>query len=191
MSNDRVSRRWVVGALGAGAAAAVAPVASAAVGKRLAHTRGAPASAKEAPLAAAQAEALAKQVAPPSPEQRVADRLVAPLAPGASLASWRVERVEPLAGGAVSVVFSDEAGVQFQVDVCARDGAAAPRGPAQTTYFDLYVANTGDGTTDTVESHGLCAMALAELVRSNESTVDRSGFRTLNDRAAEARRYLG
>lgn len=116
--------------------------------------------------------------------------LVAPLGPGSALGRWRIDALLEANGGAASVLALDATGVRFQLDVCARDPSPlAPRGPASTEHYEIFLANQGDGATGTQEDHGLCAMALAEVIRTNEAHVDRSGFRTLAERS-EAKRHL-
>jgi hypothetical protein len=111
--------------------------------------------------------------------------LIAPLAAGSALGSWRIERVVPLQDGALSVILVGREGPSFQLDVCALDPAPdAMRGPARTERFEVFVANGGDGATGTHEDHGLCAMALAEVVRANEARVSRAGFLSLRERLA-------
>jgi hypothetical protein len=159
-----ISRRGLVQVVGLGAAAAV--------------TRG-------------EVEAPREPVSPDEVELALA--LVTPLAPGSRFGSWTLERVV-LEPSGPSYVLSDGRGVKFQVDVCARDlSLDAPRGPASTEHFDLFVSNEGDGSTDTIEEHGLGAMALAEIIRSNEARVDASACHTLTQRLAAnaARRHIG
>ncbi|MEZ4220102.1 MAG: hypothetical protein R3B13_04165 [Polyangiaceae bacterium] len=116
--------------------------------------------------------------------------LLRPLAAGSRLGAWHVQEVLPLTDGAVSVLLRDEAGSEFQLDVCARDpGASAP---GQSEHFAVFVVNRGDGAVPTHESHGLAAMALADVIRGNEAGVDRSGFLSVAARAQRglARRHL-
>jgi hypothetical protein len=111
------------------------------------------------------------------------DVLVAPLAAGVRLGSWRVERLSELEDGAASLVLRDAAGFTFQLDVCARDhaeGALVP--PGRSAHFDVYLANGGRGDTASFEHHGLAAMAVADVIRKNEATFDRTGYRTLRER---------
>lgn len=173
---NRVSRRFAVGMIGMGAAAA-ATVASggiASTGKRATQ----PADPTLDPYS--------------DPRSRVS-QLVAPLQPGAALGDWTVVALHDFADGAASVVLaSPSAGsATFQVDICARDvRAEANHGPAQTDHFELFVANEGDGTTATAEVQGLAAMALEEIVRANEASVDRTGYQTIAQCRALARRHL-
>lgn len=114
--------------------------------------------------------------------------LVAPLAAGSALGRWRVERLIEPEGGAASIVLTDGAGAEFQLDVCARDPSpGASRGPAITEHFEIFVANQGDGATGTNEDHGLCAMALGEVIRGNEALAARTAFVTLAEREAPRR----
>lgn len=114
--------------------------------------------------------------------------LLAPLGPGSELGTWRVLRLVEPEGGAGSIVLSDRTGAEFQLDVCARDASPlASRGPAVSEHFEIFVANQGDGATGTREDHGLCAMALSEVIRGNEARADRSAFVTLAQREAPRR----
>ena len=116
--------------------------------------------------------------------------LLAPLGPGSVLGRWRVERLVEPSGGAASIVLSDRSGTEFQLDLCARDGSAlASHGPACTEHFELFVANQGDGATGTHEDHGLCAMAVGEVIRANEAEADRGAFVSLAD-CSDARRHV-
>jgi hypothetical protein len=110
----------------------------------------------------------------------VAARLLSPLVPGSKLGAWTIERIVPFSEGAVSVVLCDEGGVRFQLDICARDDSTdARRGPARTDRLEIFIANGGNGALDTYEDHGLAAMALAEVMRTNESQTPVELFRTL------------
>lgn len=167
MSDRPISRRGLVRAAGLGAAAIV----SAPIGSR---------------------EISPSPVPTTVSNQALAEALIRPLAAGSRFGSWTLERVVMDERGP-SYVMTDEQGVKFQVDVCLRDGdVSAARGPAVTERFDLFVANQGDGSTDTVEMHGLGAMALAEIIRGNEAQVDASGCHTLRERLAlnSARRHI-
>lgn len=166
MSDRPISRRGLVRVAGLGAVA-IASLPGA--------TRIAPVSVPSTPADLALAEAL-----------------VHPLVPGSRFGSWTLEHVVMDERGPSYVVL-DERGVKFQVDVCLRDAdVSAPRGPATTNRFDLFVANQGDGATDTVEAHGLGAMALADVIRSNEADADVSSCHTLRQRLAlnAARRHI-
>jgi len=123
----------------------------------------------------------------------LAHRLLAPLAAGSTLGHWRVEVVRPLSAGAVSLLLRDARDEAFQLDICARDPRSdAPRGPAESASFQIFVANEGDGATGTVEDHGLAAMAVAEIVRANETSVPLDRFKTLAERneSESIRRHL-
>jgi hypothetical protein len=178
MSKDEVSRRVVLGAIGIGAA-------SAAIAESLPLHRSA---------AAAAGSVEAGESDPAATEARAeACALLAPLAAGSRLGRWTVEQVLPLEDGAASVVLCDAEGGRFQLDVCARDGdLTASRGPGQSELFEVFLANQGDGETSTFEDHGLAAMALAELIRTNEQHIERTAFQTLRQRveARRARRHV-
>ena len=114
-----------------------------------------------------------------------ASSLLAPLAIGSQIGAWRIERFGGLHAGAVSVDLSDRRGERFHIDICLRDdsaGAAVP--PARTDRCDLFVANEGAGSDPTDEEFGLAAMALAELVRAHEHRMDLGGLLTLRERLA-------
>lgn len=175
MKKTEVSRRVLMGALGAGAVGAVATVAIGAT--RRAAWRGARAVRGAAPKRAI-AGAAAR-------DGDVAESLVAPLTPGSQLDRWQVARILPLQNGAASVVLSDTRGQQFQLDVCARDRRkGAPLGPGRSELYEVFLANCGNGRKPTLEEHGLAAMALAEVIRSNEHRVPASAFMTLSERLA-------
>jgi hypothetical protein len=166
MSDRPISRRGLVRAAGLGAAAIVSI----------------PASPGRAPVGATRSV----------PDLALAEALVRPLVPGSRFGSWTLDHLVMDERGP-SYVVSDAHGAKFQVDVCLRDeDVSAPRGPATTERFDLFVANQGDGTTSTVEAHGLGAMALADIIRANEAHVDVSACHTLRRRLAmnAARRHI-
>ncbi|HMR75189.1 MAG TPA: hypothetical protein PKD61_08755 [Polyangiaceae bacterium] len=121
--------------------------------------------------------------ASPAPTAKPVSGLLSPLAAGDALGHWRLVEVAPLTDGAVSIVLRDAAGTHFQLDVCRRDPEpGAPRGPGQTERYEVFLANSGDGTLRTRESHGLAAMAIADVIRGNEANLDASGFATLRAR---------
>jgi len=132
----------------------------------------------------------AAEAKPARQKTRGIAQLLAPLGPGAELGRWRVEALVEPSGGAASVLLVDERGQRFQLDICARDPSPlALRGPAVTEHFEIFLANQGDGATGTREDHGLGAMALGEIIRSNEAHADRSGFLSLAERS-DPRRHL-
>lgn len=109
--------------------------------------------------------------------------LLEPVCAGTMLGAWRVDRIGRVTAGAIPVEMLDRNGARFHLDICARDdglGAAEP--PARTARCDIFVANEGTGGVPTVEDHGLAAMALAELVRTNEHRVELNGLETLRTR---------
>lgn len=164
MSRPVVSRRFMVHAMGVGAAAAAAGV-----GARVAQSG---AEAAEAAEPASGTPLL-------DSTREKSEELIAPLAAGSTLGRWTIERVLPVENGAASVVVVDAAGSRFQLDICARDEQEPRNGPAQTLHFEVFLANGGDGDTATFEDHGLAAMALADVIRHNEVRIDRAGFTTL------------
>ena len=160
MKSLEVSRRRMMALLGAGAAM-VPALAHAAPGSRSGATNRAAALQNE-PTALA---------------------LLAPLAAGSQLASWRVEQISTVRYGAVTVGLRDAAGQVFFLDICGHDsGPLAPVAPGRSELYDVFVANLGDGSRPTDESHGLAAMAVAEVLRTNEHRVSVAGFLTLRDR---------
>jgi hypothetical protein len=119
----------------------------------------------------------------PRGEARWAAELVAPLGAGSTLGSWRVQGVGALRAGAVSITLLDAAGGRFYLDVCKRDGrSGAPVPPGRSELCDVFVANEGNGSVPTHEDHGLAAMALADIVRTNERRVGIEGLLTQRDR---------
>jgi hypothetical protein len=118
--------------------------------------------------------------------------LLAPLQAGSKLGAWSVDAVSAVHAGAVTVRMRDAAGGTFVVDVCARDDASGTMvGPARTARYDLFVANEGDGDRPTNEDHGRAAMALAEIIRTNEQSVQLHGMLTLRDRLRLHRGRVG
>ncbi|MCA9720086.1 MAG: hypothetical protein H6713_32535 [Myxococcales bacterium] len=107
---------------------------------------------------------------------------------GTSIGSWRVEEVHAIQGGAIPVIMSTRSGERFQVDVVRRDAAAgAPLGVANTRHFSVFVANKGDGSVATDESHGCGAIMLGRYLEAREAEIDvPDGLMTL---AARNRAY--
>lgn len=161
MDSRQVSRRFVVTALGGGVA--IAPLVARAAVSKVAGP-GAP------------AEPSNEEVLP-----TVGELLIAPLKVGSEIAGCRVEKIGEVSQGAVGLVLSDRSGQLFGIEVCARD-AEAPRSPAETAKFQLYVVNEGDGSVPTIEEHGLAAMNIALVIRKNESAIDTSEFLSFRKR---------
>jgi len=185
MKSDGVSRRFVVGALGVGAATAAAGVAVGSVRSKSFALGPAPAdgTALDGPEPGADDEPALAQAA----------RLVAPLAAGDRLGRWTVQQVLPVKDGAASLVLADDRDERFQLDICARDrSSSSPAGPGRSEHFEVFLANSGNGSKATYEDHGLAAMALAEVIRANEQHVDRGLFQTQAHRLAanNARVYI-
>jgi hypothetical protein len=112
-----------------------------------------------------------------------AGELLAPFGEGASIGPWKLERFLPVREGAAGILLSDASGGSFQLDICARDAApGAPRAPAASEHFDVFLANGGEGTTPSCEQHGLAAMAVADVIRFNEARLAHGGFSTLRER---------
>lgn len=177
MKSGEISRRFVVGALGAGALSISSAVAREVYGKGPDGKRPRPADGS--------------MPTDPGEPGTLETKLLYPLVAGSPLDRWTVLRLLPVEHGAASIVVSDGSGRTFQLDLCLRDDAPdAPVGPARTEHFDVFVANHGDGAKVTDEEQGLAAMALAEVVRGNEHGVDRSHFKTLRQRLDAARVHL-
>jgi hypothetical protein len=177
-AESRTSRRhWVLGTL-AGVGGGVAVLMDARPARAAAHPGvGRPAPENSSPLPHASSHVPCTDIA----------ALVEPLGVGARLGPWKIEQVLPLSHGAAGLVLSDADGVRFQVDVCARDfSAGAPRPPASSECFDLFLANGGKGATASLEHHGLAAMAIADVIRHNEQRLSHEGFATLTERLAVA-----
>lgn len=117
-----------------------------------------------------------------------ADRaaLLAPLCEGSKIRGWSIASIGELDQGAVTVELSGDDGHRFRLEVLARDPSPiAPRPPAQTARFAVYVRNGGDGWAPTVEEQGLAAMALGSIIEANEASVSSAGFLTHADRLAK------
>jgi hypothetical protein len=161
MPGRTVSRRMVVGLLGSGVV--LAPAVTQALGSVTTDT----ASVHPASV------------------------LLAPLQKGERVAGFLVASISPLEEGAVTAVLRDDSGRAFKLEILARDASPlAPRPPAETSRFAVYVQNGGDGWVPTVEEQGLAAMALAKIVASNEATVDAQAFLTHAERFARHRESL-
>jgi len=169
MDSRQVSRRFVVTALGG--SVAIAPLAARA------------AASVASSVVSEGASEDASNTKPPT----IGELLVAPLKVGSEIAGCRIEKIGEVVQGSVGLVLSDSSGQSFGIEVCARD-AEAPRSPAETARFQLYVVNEGDGSVPTVEEHGLAAMNIALVIRKNEGSVDASEFLSFRERLD---RYAG
>jgi hypothetical protein len=91
---------------------------------------------------------------------------VASLPTGTVLGPCKLAAVLPVERGVLPVVLEDPRGKTFVVEVHRHD----PRAPgiARAGSLDVFVRNGGNGATTTDESHGLGAMALAELLAERE-----------------------
>lgn len=123
-------------------------------------------------------------IAPVSPA--ASDPLAAP-APvalvGLAAGSYRVAEAGPIERGAFQLRLADDQGDSFLVDICAFDGADdAPRGPARTSYLELFVVNAGHGGSRTHEGRGLAVMALAASLQHHEHVVPVGRLLVLRDR---------
>ncbi len=96
--------------------------------------------------------------------------MLAPLVPGARVATSRLLQVYPERTGAVTVELAANDGHRFRVDICRRDPAAdAPAPVARTRHYDLFLANGGQGDKRTSREEGLAVYGLAHLLRKNEA----------------------
>lgn len=177
MKNTKFSRRDAAKALGMGAAASAVLVSRSASLLAAASElpEGAPAAQASSALRGLQPEALSLA-------------LVAPLQAGSKLGRWVVQAILPLSQGVVSVVLSDSVGQPFQLDVVAR--SEAPIAPGVSEFFEVLLVNQGNGRTATEEERGLAAMALAEVIRSNEHSVERREFVSAEKWRSSARQRL-
>jgi len=91
---------------------------------------------------------------------------VTDLPAGTPLGPCKLSRVLQVERGSLPVVLEDPRGQTFVVEVHRHD----PRAPgvARAGSLDVYLRNGGDGATRTDESHGLGAMALADLLAARE-----------------------
>ena len=160
MGMDKLTRRQMVGMVGA--AAAIASSGHAAAGQLARPAR--------------------NESDSPAPVVSLTS-LVAPLAAGSQLGAWRVVGIVGARAGAVTVGLETASATRFFLDVCLRDDSG-PTPPARTSRCDVFVANEGNGGLPTVEEQGLAAMAVAEVVRANENGCDLSGLMTHRARLA-------
>lgn len=111
---------------------------------------------------------------------------------GSQVGRWVVDRVGPMArGGRVLSLRStrskdDGAELPFEIEVLLRD-PKGPRPPGQSEHFAVFVRNSGNGATATVEDHGLAAMTLASHLAAHEAGLDRAklleeGWLTMRER---------
>lgn len=169
MAGKNVSRRAMVGAIGAGVV--VAPLVTSAV---------ASAAASLERTASPASPTVGSTEGPGNPAE-----LIAPLGAGSKLARWTIVAVQPLLHGALTVVVQGEGEHTFAIEVLARDsGPLAIKPPAETEHFAVHVRNGGDGWQPTVEDQGLAAMTLAQIILRNEGRVGVSGFLTHAERYA-------
>ncbi|MEZ4297699.1 MAG: hypothetical protein R3B70_22270 [Polyangiaceae bacterium] len=111
--------------------------------------------------------------------------LLSPLTEGSRLLDWEVVAIEPKTLGAARVQLRGGSDIAFAVEILARDPSPlAPRPPAATGQFALFVSNGGHGHMPTAEEQGLAAMALAQIVERNEHAVSTDGFLTHAERIA-------
>lgn len=164
MTAPGTSRRTVLGILVGGVVVAPLAVGADAVSRGL----GAPATGDPDETAKDQA---AKDPAP--------EGLLATLAVGAKLAEGTVKAVEPPAHGALRVRVEGAAGQEYCLEVLARDHSAnAPRPPAETDHYSVFVSNGGRGASATAEEHARAALALAAVIAEREQAARQPGLLT-------------
>jgi hypothetical protein len=117
---------------------------------------------------------------------RVTSDTFAGLAAGSELGPWVVEQVRPLARGGRVLLLRAGTEDRFEVEVLLRD-PSGPTPPAESDHFAVFIRNSGNGSTDTVEDHGLAAMQLASYLRAHEAGIDREslleeGWLTMRER---------
>lgn len=110
---------------------------------------------------------------------------------GLAANAYRVVEAGPIERGAFQLRLADEQGDSFLVDVCAFDGAAgAARGPARTSYLELFLINSGHGGSRTHEGRGLAVMALATTLQHHEHVVPVARLLSLRERQQLFRHQL-
>lgn len=85
---------------------------------------------------------------------------------GLDVGRWSIEKVHAPRFGAVAVVMRTPEGAPFQVDVLRRDGKIS--GVAETEQFSLFIADGGDGSTNTDEWQARGVKVLAHHLRRTE-----------------------
>ncbi len=70
--------------------------------------------------------------------------------------------------GAIAMKMRAPDGTTYQVDVLARSRRGGLR---DTRKYSLFLANRGDGRTDTLEMHGLGLMAIAAWLDANDPSL--------------------
>lgn len=106
---------------------------------------------------------------------------------GAAFAACTLEKIHPLARGAVTMTLADATGARFAVEVLRYDPAVP--GVARAGSLAVYVSNGGGGTATTDEAHGLAAMALAaEIARREAAGARVPSLVTMSARGERARR---
>jgi len=110
--------------------------------------------------------------------------LVAPLGVGSMLGSVRLMDLSPVtATGTVDAEFETADFIRFCARLCRRDpDPSAPSPVARTRYYDLYLANQGQGQTPTDEEQGVTILALAAVVKQNEQAYGPIAVGTLRQR---------
>jgi hypothetical protein len=88
--------------------------------------------------------------------------------PRARFGTCQVVHVERTPDGAVAVQLADGAGQRFELELLGHD----PRAPgvARAGSLGVYMNNRGEGTTPTIEEHGLAAMHLAHHLARREAS---------------------
>jgi hypothetical protein len=102
---------------------------------------------------------------------------------GLRVRGFEVKEVRGMERGALSVELASATGESFHVDVCSRDDRlGAPKGPASTKYFDLFVSNKGDGSKPTMEAQGLAVMDLGQRLQRVEHNLTDLTLHTMQER---------
>jgi len=116
-------------------------------------------------------------------EASAPEKLLAPLKPGSTLGRWTVVRIGSRQHGAIEVELKASRESPFVLEIMALDrspGATTP--PGRTEHIAVYVRNQGTGANHTEENQGLAAMALAQVIATNESAQSADGLLTLAER---------
>lgn len=121
--------------------------------------------------------------------ERGASQSFADLKEGSRVGPWVVDHVGPMArGGRVLLLRGESDGAEgrFELEVLLGD-PNGPTPPGRSGHFAVFVRNSGNGSTATVEDHGLAAMTLASHLAAHEARIDRSrlveeGWLTMRER---------
>lgn len=99
-----------------------------------------------------------------------------------ALGGWSIQKVQAPKFGGIPVVMRTPSGESFQIDVLARDPSTP--GIAETRYFSLFVANSGNGSKATDEWQARGAKVLAHhLSRTELSGAPLPALLTMTERS--------